>query len=99
MTAFRPRTALATHAVENQPAERGGLDLWAGDLPLREAVARAGYKVGFTNATGATRIWPGRLGQMIPTDRFDISRLSTDRELSDAMFLAQMAMPRLAYIS
>jgi len=67
--------------------------------PLREAVARAGYKVGFTNATGATRIWPGRLGQMIPTDRFDISRLSTDRELSDAMFLAQMAMPRLAYIS
>lgn len=67
--------------------------------PLREAVARAGYKVGFTNATGATRIWPGRLGQMIPTDRFDIARLSTDRELSDAMFLAQIAMPRLAYIS
>jgi putative acyl-CoA dehydrogenase len=42
MPAFRPATELSTHAVENQPAERGDLDLWAGDLPLREAVARAG---------------------------------------------------------
>jgi hypothetical protein len=36
---------------------------------------------------------------MIPTDRYDICRLSTDRELSDAMFLAQIAVPRLAYVS
>jgi peptidoglycan/xylan/chitin deacetylase (PgdA/CDA1 family) len=67
--------------------------------PIREAVTRAGYKVGFTNATGATRIWPGALGRMFPTDRYDVCRLSTDRELSDAMFLAQIAVPRLAYIS
>ena len=42
MTAFRPLTELETHAVENQPPERGDLDLWAGDLPLREAAGRAG---------------------------------------------------------
>ncbi|HET9069856.1 MAG TPA: acyl-CoA dehydrogenase family protein, partial [Amaricoccus sp.] len=42
MPAFRPTTELATHAVENQPPERGDLDLWAGDLPLREAAARSG---------------------------------------------------------
>jgi putative acyl-CoA dehydrogenase len=42
MTPLRPRTALGSHAVENQPAEQGDLDLWGGDLPLREAVARAG---------------------------------------------------------
>ncbi|HET9068721.1 MAG TPA: acyl-CoA dehydrogenase family protein [Amaricoccus sp.] len=42
MPAFRPTTELGTHAVENQPPERGDLDLWAGDLPLREAAARSG---------------------------------------------------------
>ena len=42
MSPLRPRTALATHLVENQPPERGDLDLWGGDRPLREAVARAG---------------------------------------------------------
>ncbi|MEO6777749.1 MAG: polysaccharide deacetylase family protein [Kofleriaceae bacterium] len=67
--------------------------------PIRDAVARAGYKVGFTNASGATRIWPGALGRMIRTDPYDVCRLSTDRALSDAMFLAQIAVPRLAYIS
>jgi len=42
MTALRPRTELATHTVGNQPPERGDLDLWADDRPLREAVERAG---------------------------------------------------------
>ena len=42
MPAFRPTTELGTHAVENQPAERGDLDLWAGDRVLRETAARAG---------------------------------------------------------
>lgn len=42
MTPLRPTTALGTHTVENQPPERGDLDLWARDRPLREAVARAG---------------------------------------------------------
>ena len=64
--------------------------------PIREAVAAAGYRVGFTNASGSTRIWPSSLGRR--TDRFDIRRLSTDREMSDAMYLAQIAVPRLGYI-
>ena len=42
MRTVRPETQLETHVVENQPPERGDLDLWAGDRPLREAVARAG---------------------------------------------------------
>ncbi len=67
--------------------------------PIRRAVEAAGYKVGFTNHTGSTRIWPGALGQVIRTDPFDLRRLSTDRDLSDAMFLAQIAVPRLAYVS
>ncbi|MCC0066890.1 MAG: acyl-CoA dehydrogenase family protein [Rhodovulum sp.] len=36
------RSDLATHVVENQPAPRGDGDLWAGDVALREAVAREG---------------------------------------------------------
>ena len=65
---------------------------------IRRAVEAAGYSLGFTNATGATRIWPGALGRLIPTDRFDVSRLSTDRSMSDAMWFAQIAVPRLAYL-
>ena len=53
MTAFRPRSALATHDVENQPAERGDLDLWAGDLPLREAAAGADAQAWVLAAFGA----------------------------------------------
>ena len=39
---YRPRTALDTHEVENQPAERGDVDLWSTDRPLTEAVDREG---------------------------------------------------------
>ncbi|HSD90554.1 MAG TPA: polysaccharide deacetylase family protein [Kofleriaceae bacterium] len=65
---------------------------------IRDAVVAAGYKVGVTNSSGATRIWPEPLSEMIPTDRFDISRLSTDRDMSDAMYFTQIAVPSLAYI-
>ena len=65
---------------------------------IREAVQAAGYKLGVTNASGATRIWPNPLAEMMPTDRFDISRLSTDRAMSDAMYFTQIAVPQLAYI-
>ncbi len=65
---------------------------------IREAVIAAGYTVGVTNASGATRIWPAPLAGMMPTDRFDVSRLSTDRRMSDAMYFAQIAVPQLAYI-
>ncbi|MEO8846716.1 MAG: polysaccharide deacetylase family protein [Kofleriaceae bacterium] len=66
--------------------------------PIRHAVEAAGYKIGFTNMSGASRIWPGRLGKWLPTDRFDVARLATDRTMSDAMFFTQIAVPRLAYI-
>jgi peptidoglycan/xylan/chitin deacetylase (PgdA/CDA1 family) len=66
--------------------------------PIREAVAAAGYRLGFTNASGSTRIWPTSLGRIRRTDRFDIHRLSTDRAMSDSMYLAQIAVPRLGYI-
>lgn len=65
---------------------------------IRDAVTAAGYQLGLTNASGSTRIWPTPLSGMIQTDRFDVSRLSTDREMSDALFLQQIAVPQLAYI-
>lgn len=65
---------------------------------IRDAVVAAGYQLGLTNASGATRIWPTPLAGMIPTDRFDVSRLSTDRAMSDAMYFTQIAVPQLAYI-
>ena len=67
--------------------------------PIRRAVEAAGYKLGFTNMSGASRIWPGALGKWLATDRFDMSRLATDRAMSDAMFFAQIAVPRFAYIA
>jgi peptidoglycan/xylan/chitin deacetylase (PgdA/CDA1 family) len=65
---------------------------------IREAVAAAGYRVGLSNSSGATRIWPKPLSGVIPTDPFDVRRLSTDRAMSDAMYFTQIAVPRLAYI-
>jgi peptidoglycan/xylan/chitin deacetylase (PgdA/CDA1 family) len=65
---------------------------------IRDAVVAAGYKLGVTNASGATRIWPAPFAEMIPTDRLDISRLSIDRDMSDAMYFTQIAVPQLAYI-
>jgi peptidoglycan/xylan/chitin deacetylase (PgdA/CDA1 family) len=64
---------------------------------IREAVLAAGYKIGVSNASGATRIWPKPMSDMIPTDPFDICRLSTDASMSDAMYFTQIAVPRLAY--
>jgi peptidoglycan/xylan/chitin deacetylase (PgdA/CDA1 family) len=65
---------------------------------IRNAVAAAGYRVGLSNSSGATRIWPAPMSGMWPTDPFDVCRLSTDKVMSDAMYLAQVAVPRLAYI-
>lgn len=65
---------------------------------VRHAVEAAGYKLGFTNMSGATRIWPGAMGKLAKRDPFDLCRVSTEREMSDAMFLTQIALPRLAYI-
>ena len=43
---------------------------------IRQAVLRAGYRVGFTNASGASLIWAG-------TDRYDLKRWAIDRDLSE----------------
>ena len=66
-----------------------------GRLPppwARRIAAAAGYRLGFTNGSGVNRMWPTAL-----VDPYDIRRLSTERSLSDAMFLTQIALPQLAY--
>jgi len=63
---------------------------------IRRVVAEAGYRVGFTNASGVNRMWPAALRAARPLDLFDMHRLSTERSMSDAMFLTQLAVPQLA---
>ena len=57
---------------------------------VRAAVEAAGYQLGMTNASGVVPMWR-------KPDRFDVGRLAVDRDLSDAMFLSQLAIPQLAY--
>jgi peptidoglycan/xylan/chitin deacetylase (PgdA/CDA1 family) len=66
---------------------------------IREALAAAGYQLGMSNHSGVNRWWPPSLRSFAPIDPFDIRRLATDRTMSDAMFLTQVAVPRLAYLS
>jgi peptidoglycan/xylan/chitin deacetylase (PgdA/CDA1 family) len=65
---------------------------------IRDAIAAAGYRIGLTNASGTNRMWPLAMRGVMPIDPFDVRRLSTDRAMSDAMFLTQVAVPQLAYI-
>jgi peptidoglycan/xylan/chitin deacetylase (PgdA/CDA1 family) len=65
----------------------------ARDPNIRSAIARAGYRVGFTNATGANWLGKGR-GRV---DVLDLSRLAVDRDLTDTLFASQLAFPQLAY--
>ncbi len=74
-----------------------GRRLGSGSERIRTAIAAAGYKIGLSNASGVNRIWPGSLGGMLGFDRYDVRRLSLDRSMSDAMFLTQLALPRLSY--
>jgi peptidoglycan/xylan/chitin deacetylase (PgdA/CDA1 family) len=57
--------------------------------PLRRALEKAGYEVGFTNGTGATP-----LGGEV--DRFDIRRQMIERDFSSALLLTILTLPRLA---
>ena len=66
---------------------------------IRDALTRAGYQLGMSNHSGVNRWWPPSLRGLAPIDPFDIRRLATDRTMSDAMFLTQVAVPRLAYLS
>lgn len=59
---------------------------------IRRSILRAGYRVGFSNASGTSLIWAA-------TDRFDIKRWAVDRQMSDGMFLGQAALPQLGYRS
>ncbi|HEY1557877.1 MAG TPA: polysaccharide deacetylase family protein [Kofleriaceae bacterium] len=70
----------------------------AHQLRIREALAAAGYRVGLSNASGTTRLWSGPMRDVMWADPYDVKRLSTDRAMSDAMWLAQLAVPRFAYI-
>jgi peptidoglycan/xylan/chitin deacetylase (PgdA/CDA1 family) len=65
---------------------------------IRTAIAAAGYRLGLSNASGATRLWPTPLRRVLPADRFDVKRMSTDRAMSDAMWLMQLVAPAFAYI-
>ena len=74
MPAFRPATELSTHAVENQPAERGDLDLWAATcrcarpLPRRAAAGRGGARrLRRRGGAGAMRA-AGRLANRLPPE-------------------------------
>lgn len=57
---------------------------------VRDAVTAAGYRLGFANVNGSTVLRPG-------ADPLDLQRIAVDRGMSDAMILAQMAIPRLGY--
>jgi peptidoglycan/xylan/chitin deacetylase (PgdA/CDA1 family) len=70
-----------------------------GERRIRAAVAQAGYQIGLSNHSGVNRWLPPALRGLAPIDPFDVRRLATDRELSDAMFLMQVALPRLGYHS
>jgi len=71
----------------------------SGERHIREAIAAAGYQIGMSNQSGVNRWWPPALRALAPIDPFDVRRLATDRAMSDAMFLTQVAVPRLAYVS
>ena len=64
----------------------------AGQRTIRRALFRAGYRIGFSNASGASLIWAA-------TDRFDLKRWAVDRAMTDSSFLAQAALPALGYRS
>ena len=57
---------------------------------VRAAVAAAGYRCGLTNASGVVPLWRR-------FDHFDVGRVAVDRDLTDEMFLGQLAIPQLAY--
>jgi peptidoglycan/xylan/chitin deacetylase (PgdA/CDA1 family) len=56
---------------------------------IRAALHAAGYELGFSNGTGVNDVWT--------FDPLDARRLCLDVSLSDAQFLAMLAIPGLAY--
>ncbi len=74
-----------------------GRRLGQGTERIRQKIVEAGYRIGLSNASGVNRILPKSLRSMSKLDPLDIRRLSLDRSMSDAMFLTQIALPRMAY--
>ena len=62
----------------------------AHDRVIRDAVLRAGYRLGFTNQSGATWLHRG-------VDPLNLSRIACDREEADAFFAGKLAIPQLGY--
>jgi peptidoglycan/xylan/chitin deacetylase (PgdA/CDA1 family) len=62
----------------------------AHDRVIRDAVIRAGYRLGFTNQSGATWLHRG-------VDPLNLSRLSMDRGEAEPYFRGKLAIPQLAY--
>lgn len=56
-------------------------------LDVRQAVAKAGYRVGFTNATGVQPIWGGAV------DRFNFKRISLSAHVPESLFRALLTLP------
>ncbi|HUS30083.1 MAG TPA: polysaccharide deacetylase family protein [Kofleriaceae bacterium] len=54
-------------------------------IDVRKAVARAGYRVGFTNATGVQPMWD--------VDRYNFKRISLPPQLPDSLFRAMLTLP------
>ena len=59
--------------------------------PTREAVARAGYSLGFTNATGVAGLGA------TPIDALAVPRLAATADLGGPFFRASLAFPSLMY--
>jgi peptidoglycan/xylan/chitin deacetylase (PgdA/CDA1 family) len=60
-----------------------------GTSPIRAALRKAGYEIGFTNGTGPTPLW-GRV------DPFNIRRQTVERDFAEPYFLGILAIPFLA---
>jgi peptidoglycan/xylan/chitin deacetylase (PgdA/CDA1 family) len=69
-----------------------------GNNTVLTAVKQAGYEIGFTNGSGVN-LTAGSASMLNADNRYDVRRLATDRAMSDAMLLAQMVVPPLAYIA
>jgi peptidoglycan/xylan/chitin deacetylase (PgdA/CDA1 family) len=60
-----------------------------GASPIRAAIRKAGYEIGFTNGTGPTPLW-GRV------DPFNIRRHMVERDSAESYLLGILAIPFLA---
>lgn len=65
-----------------------------GDTGLREAVVRAGYRVGFTNQSGVNWVGPPRAR----LDCFDLGRIAAQPGVEDDVLFGQLAFPLLNHV-